>query len=128
MTAMNGPQAFHPSLWYAALAIPILLAAIGGMVLILGRDIGRVRGSMAYADVPGRMDLDLKRNLHYILFVEQISDAATAAISPNAVASKVHCELLTRPYGARIPLIFVRVLMRRDQSKREIRAWGLKPV
>jgi len=202
---MTGTEAIRPSLWYAALSIPALLVAFGVMAVIVVADFGRVRDSMAYADVPGEMNVNLKRNLHYTIFLEQIDDGSLGSGSPASAASNVRCELHATPYGQEIPLrkpsgsttfnygnssgiallefdvaqdgiyllgcqdyrgrpgpklrmavgaggataiswaivkcgivlfaggiiallIFVRVLMLRDQSKREIRARGLKPV
>ncbi|HUI50218.1 MAG TPA: hypothetical protein VLX60_00475 [Terriglobales bacterium] len=202
---MNGSEPIRPSLWYAAMAIPILLAALLIMGLIVASDFGRVRNSMAYADVPGEMNVNLKRNLHYTIFLEQINDGPIRPDSSTPAASNVFCGLRHLQYGTEIPLhrpagsttfnygnssgfallefdvprdgvyllgcqdlrtkpgpklrvavgagaasavawailkavivlfaggiiallIFVRVLMLRDQSKREIRARGLKPV
>ena len=202
---MNGTDAIRPSLWYAAICIPILLVAVGGMGLMIYTDSGRVRNSMAYCDVPGEMNVNLRRNLHYTIFLEQIDDGSFGSASPTSLVSNVHCELHSLPYGGEIPLrkpsssttfnygnssgasllefevpqngiyllgcqdlrghpgpklrmavgagaaaaiswailkgviavfaggivallIFVRVLMLRDQSKRDIRARGLKPV
>jgi hypothetical protein len=202
---MNGTEPIRPSLWYAALAIPILLAAFMVMALLVVRDFGHVRNSMAYTDVPGAMNVDLKRNLHYTIFLEQIEDSTFAAASSTPNAANVFCDLHHLQYGTEIALhkpvgsatfnygnssgiailefdvprdgtylldcqdlrghpgpklriavgagaaaavgwailkavivllaggmvallIFVRVLMLRDQSKREIRTRGLKPV
>lgn len=202
---MNGTEPIRPSLWYAALAIPILLIALIGMALLVVKDFSRVRNSMAYVDAPGEMNVDLKRSLHYTIFLEQIEDSTFNAATSPPNASNVFCELHHLQYGTEIPLhkpagsttfnygnssgiailefdvprdgtyllgcqdlrghsgpklriavgagaaaavgwailkavivllagavvallIFVRVLMLRDQSKREIRARGLKPV
>ena len=202
---MNGTQSIRPSLWYAALAIPFLLAGIGVMAFILITGIVRVRKSMVFADVPGEVDLNLKRNLLYTIFLEQTSGGTSDPGSMRATPSEVSCEVHALPYGDLVPLrkpsgsttynygatsgvsflefsvprdgtymlvclltressgpklraavgsgaaaaigldvlkgivalfagcaiallIFVRVLMLRDQSKREIRALGLKPL
>lgn len=202
---MNQTQAIRPSLWWAALAIPFFLAGVGLMIFILITDLQRVGASMAYADVPGQMDLDLKQNLSYTIFLEQMSGGSSDRSSMRDLRSAVHCELHALPYGDAISLsvpagsttynygarsgasflefsvpcdgtymlgcqenrrkpgpklrvavgagaaaaissaimksivclfggsvvallIFVRVLMLRDQSKRAIRALGLKPV
>jgi len=202
---MNGTEAIRPSLWYATICIPILVVALGGMGLIVYTDLGRVRNSMAYSDVPGEMNVNLRRTLHYTIFLEQINDGSFGSASSAPAASNVFCELHHLQYGTEIPLrrpagsttfnygnssgisilefdvprngiyllgcqdlrgrpgpklriavgagaaaavgwavlkgvivlfaggvvallIFVRVLMLRDQSKRDIRARGLKPV
>ena len=203
--AMTQTQAIRPSLWWAALAIPIFLAGLGLAVFFMITEIQRVGSSMAYADVPGEMDVDLKQNLAYTVFLEQTSGGSSDTTPMMALKSKVRCELHALPSGDTIPmsaptgstnynygdragisllkftvsrdgtyllacqdyrgepgpplriavgagaeqaitgaveralvsffgggivalLIFVRVLMLRDQSKRVIRAQGLKPV
>jgi len=202
---MNGTQAIRPGLWYSALGLPFLLAGFGLMVYLLFTDFHRVSNSMAYADVPGQMDLDLKRDLSYSIFLEQTSGGNLNASSLSPSRSAILCELHALPNGDLIPLnspgmsttynfgdrsgasfrefrvprdgrymlecedhrrqpvpklrvavgsgaaaaisvailkglvaalgggvvallIFLRVLMLRDQSKREIRALGLRPV
>ena len=202
---MTQTQTIRPSLWWAALAIPFFLAGVGLAIFSLVAQIQRVAASMAYAKVPGEMDLDLKRNLSYTIFLEQMYGGSSDPAPMFALKSSVRCELRALPYGDVIPmsaphgsttynygarsgisllnfnverdgmyllacqdhrekpgpplriavgagaaeaitsaaekglvsffggglvglLIFVRVLMLRDQSKRAIRALGLKPV
>lgn len=201
---MTETQDIRPSLWWAALAIPFSLAGLVLAVFFMVTAIERVGSSMAYADVPGEMDVDLKRDLSYTVFLEQTLSENTTLTSPSALRSSVFCELHTLPAGDAIPmsvpsgsttynygdrsgisflhftvprdgtyllgcrdnrgngpplriavgsgaeeaivaaverslvaffggglvalLVFVRVLMLRDQSKRAIRALGLKPV
>jgi hypothetical protein len=203
--AITQTQAIRPSLWWAALAFPFFLAGLGLAVFFMVTEIQRVGASMAYADVPGEMDVDLKQNLSYTVFLEQTLGGSSDPAPMLALKSKVRCELHTLPRGDAIPmgapagstnynygdragtsflkftvprdgtyllacqdyrgkpgpplriavgagaeqaittavekslvtffgggivalLIFVRVLMLRDQSKRGIRAQGLKPV
>ncbi len=203
--AMTETQAIRPSLWWAALSIPFLLAGVGLAVFFLVMQIQRVGASMAYMNVPGEMDVGLKKNLSYTVFLEQTSGGGSDPGPIVALKSKVRCELHALPYGNTIPmsapsgsatynygtrsgisvldftvprdgtyvlgcqdyrgkagpplriavgagaaeaitaaveealvsffagglvalLIFVRVLMLRDQSKRAIRSQGLKPV
>ena len=167
--------------------------------------IQRVGSSMAYADVPGDVDVELKQNLSYTVFLEQTMGGSSDPTPMMALKSQVRCELHAFPSGDEIPmnapsgstnynygdragtsflkftvsrdgtyllacqdyrgkpgpplriavgagaeqaitaaveralvsffgggivalLIFVRVVMLRDQSKRAIRAQGLKPV
>ena len=202
---MTQTQTIRPSLWWAALAIPFFLAGVGLAIFSLVTQIQRVGASMAYTNVPGEMDLDLKRNLSYTIFLEQMYGGSSDPAPMFALKSSVRCELRALPYGDVIPmsaphgsttynygarsgisllnfnverdgtyllacqdhrekpgpplriavgagaaeaitsavekglvsffgeglvalLIFVRVLMLRDQSKRAIRALGLKPV
>jgi hypothetical protein len=202
---MTQTQSIRPSLWWAALAIPFSLAGLGLAAFFMVTEIQRVGSSMAYADVPGEMDVDLKRNLSYTVFLEQTFRGNSAPSSLFALRSGVRCELHGLPDGDEIPmsapsghftynyrdrsgvsflnftvprdgtyllgcrdnrgkpgpplriavgagaaeaittaveralvsffggglvalLIFVRVLMLRDQSKRAVRAQGLKPV
>jgi hypothetical protein len=203
--AMTQTQAIRPSLWWAALAIPFSLAGLVLAVFFMVTAIQRVGSSMAYANVPGEMDVDLKHDLFYTVFLEQTLSGNSAATPISALRSSVRCELHTLPDGDAIPmsapagstnyyfgdrsgfsflnftvprdgtyllgcrlyrvkpgpplriavgsgaaeaittavetaltsffggglvalLIFVRVLMLRDQSKRAIRAQGMKPV
>jgi hypothetical protein len=202
---MTQTQAIRPSLWWAALAIPFSLAGLGLAAFFMVSEIQRVGASMAFVNVPGEMDVELKKNLSYTVFLEQTSGGGSDSAPIVALKSKVRCELHALPYGDTIPmsapsgsatynygvrsgisfldfsvprdgtyvlgcqdyrgkpgpplriavgagaaeaittavekslvvffgggivalLIFVRVLMLRDQSKRAIRAQGLKPV
>jgi hypothetical protein len=202
---MTQTQAIRPNLWWAALAIPFSLAGLGLAAFLMVTEIQRVGASMAYVNVPGEMDVELKKNLSYTAFLEQTSGGGSDPAPIVALKSKVRCELHALPYGDTIPmsapsgsatynygarsgisfldftvprdgtyvlgcqdyrgkpgsplriavgagaaeaittavekslvvffgggivglLIFVRVLMLRDQSKRAIRAQGLKPV
>jgi len=202
---MTQTQAIRPSLWWAALAIPFSLAGVGLAAFFMVTEIQRVGASMAYVNVPGEMDVELKKNLSYTVFLEQTSGGGSDPGPIVALKSKVRCELHALPYGDTIPmsapsgsttynygprsgisfldftvprdgtyvlgcqdyrgkpgpplriavgagaaeaittavekslvvffgggivalLIFVRVLMLRDQSKRAIRAQGLRPV
>lgn len=203
--AMRETQAIRPSLWWAALSMPFLLAGVALAGFFLVREIQRVGASMAYVNVPGEMDVELKKNLSYTVFLEQTSGGGSDPGPIVALKSKIRCELHVLPYGDTIPmsahagsatynygarpgisfldftvprdgtyglgcqdyrrkpepplriavgagaaeaitaaveealvaffgggivalLIFVRVLMLRDQSKRAIRAQGLKPI
>lgn len=201
---MTETQDIRPSLWWAALAIPFSLGGLVLAVFFMVTAIQRVGSSMAYADVPGEMDVDLKRDLSYTVFLEQTLSENSAATPMSSLRSSVRCELHTLPEGDVIPmsvpsgsttynygdrsgfsflnftvprdgtyllacrvyvrpvphlriavgsgaaeaitaaverslasffggglvalLVFVRVLMLRDQSKRAIRALGLRPV
>ncbi|HXC48072.1 MAG TPA: hypothetical protein VNU20_07255 [Candidatus Sulfotelmatobacter sp.] len=202
---MTQTQAIRPSLWWAALAIPFSLAGLGLAAFFMVTEIQRVGASMAYVNVPGEMDVELKKNLSYTVFLEQTLGGGSDPAPIVALKSKVRCELHALPYGDTVPmsapsgsatynygarsgisflnfsvprdgtyvlgcqdnrgipgsplriavgagaaeaittavekslvtffgggivalLIFVRVLMLRDQSKRAIRAQGLKPV
>ena len=202
---MTETQAIRPRLWWLALSITIFLAGLVLAFVLMVTEIQRVGSSMAYADVPGEMDVDLKQNLSYTVFLEQTSGGSSDPTPMAVLKSKVRCELHALPSGNAIPmsapsgstnynygersgtsflkftvprdgtyllacqdyrgepgpklriavgagaaeaitaalekslvaffgggivglLIFVRVLMLRDQSKRDIRAQGLKPV
>lgn len=203
--ATTQTQAIRPSLWWLALAILFSLIGLVLAVFFMVTEIQRVGSSMAYADVPGEMDVDLKQNLSYTVFLEQTQGGSADPTPMMALKSRVRCELHALPSGDAIPmsapagstnynygdragtaflkftvsrdgtyllacrdyrgkpgpplriavgagaeqaitaaveralvaffgggivalLIFVRVLMLRDQSKRAIRAQGLKPV
>jgi hypothetical protein len=202
---MNQTQAIRPSLWWLVLSIPFFLAGFVLALFFMVVEIQRVGASLAYAGVPGQMDVDLKKNLSYTVFLEQTLGGSSNPSPLIAVKSNVRCELHELPYGEQIPmsppsgstnynygdragidflnftvprdgtyllacqdnrgkpgpplriavgsgaaeaiataaekalvsfcgggivalLIFVRVLMLRDQSKREIRALGLRPA
>src|SRR5258708_33041599 len=59
---------------------------------------------MAYTNVPGEMDLDLKRNLSYTIFLEQMSGGSSDPVPMFALKSSVRCELRALPYGDVIPM------------------------
>ena len=58
---MNQTQAIRPSLWWLALSIPFFLAGFVLAIFFMVVEIQRVGASMAYAGVPGQMDVDLKK-------------------------------------------------------------------
>src|SRR5260370_2358058 len=101
---MTQTPTIRPSLWWAALAIPFFLAGVGLAIFSLVTQIQRVGASMAYANVPGEMDLDLKRNLAYTIFMEQMSGGSSDPAPMFALKSSVRCDLRALPYGDVIPM------------------------
>ena len=101
---MTQTQAIRPSLWWMAMAIPFCLVGVGLAVFFLVTEIQRVGASMAYADVPGEMDVNLKRNLSYTVFLEQMSGGSSNPAPMFALKSSVRCELRSLPDGELIPM------------------------
>src|SRR5260370_40004143 len=100
---MTQTQTIRPSLWWAALAIPFFLAGMGLAIFSLVTQIQRVGASMAYANVPGEMELDLKRNLSYTIFLEQMYEGSSYPAPMFALKSSVRCALRALPYGYVLP-------------------------
>jgi hypothetical protein len=194
-----GTQRIRPSRWYAALAIPVLLAGFFLMGLVLWRSMDQIAKNMARQVLPDPLQAQLHKGRTYTIFLEQ------STTTPVSSSFGYHCEVRTVPNGAVLKLkmpaartwyvagrsrgvamfefdaprdsnylivcevwdlpsvskaaiavgtgvkegissaillcyfigaasvlialgIFVRVLMLRDQSKRDIRSRGLKPV
>ena len=101
---MTQTQAIRPSLWWAALAIPFSLAGLGLAAFFMVSEIQRVGASMAFVNVPGEMDVELKKNLSYTVFLEQTSGGGSDSAPIVALKSKVRCELHALPYGDTIPM------------------------
>jgi len=199
------PQAterIHPSIWYAAIAAPFLLAGILFSGLFFYKGIKTIADTMARATIPETLQAELHKNLKYTIFLELLSDPAHPLSSQSQAT--VECQVsainwgapvvITRPrvnFSYSLPgisgrsiyefvaptegvyligcsnlqgwrgtaraavgtgtteifgsivlrclltggigiiigmLIFVRIIMLRDQSKRDIRSRGLKPI
>src|SRR5260221_1745922 len=101
---MTQTQTIRPSLWWAALAIPFFLAGAGLAIFSLVTQIQRVGASMAYANVPGEMDLDLQRNISYTIFLEQMYVGSTYTAPMFALKSSVRSALRALPYCDSIPM------------------------
>jgi hypothetical protein len=198
----QGTERIRPNIWYAAIAVPILLAGVLWSGFLFYRGIVGIADSMVRSPIPDPLQLVLHKNLKYTIFLELVSHSANHP-SPQLQAS-VDCQVSSLPWGtpvatpqptmhftyslpaisgrsiyefvppsdgpylvgcsnlrgwkgaARVAvgtgapeafgrlvlrclltggfgvvialLIFIRVIMLRDQSRREIRSLGLKPV
>jgi hypothetical protein len=201
-TPSQGTERIRPNIWYAAIAVPFLLAGVLWSGFLFYRGIVGIADSMVRSPIPNPLQLVLHKNLKYTIFLELVSDSANHP-SPQSEAS-VDCEVSSLPSGTPVPtgqptmhftyslpslsgrsiyefvppndgaylvgcsnlrgwkgvaraavgtgapeafsrlvlkclltggfgvvialLIFIRVIMLRDQSRREIRSLGLKPV
>jgi len=83
---MTETQAIRPSLWCWHFHNDFLVVVLAFVLMVT--EIRRVGSSMAYADVPGEMDVDLKQNLSYTVFLEQRREEAR--ITPM-IALKSRC-------------------------------------
>jgi hypothetical protein len=199
------PQAaehIRPSIWYAAIAAPFLLAGVLCSGFLFYKGIKSIADSMARTTIPEPLQAELHKNLKYTIFLELISDPAHPVTAQSQAT--MECQVSTMPWGAPVTvtrprvhftyslpsmsgrsiyefvaptegvyligcsnlqgwrgtaraavgtgtteifgsvilrclltggigvlialLIFVRVIMLRDQSKRDIRSRGLKPT
>ena len=199
------PQAterIRPSIWYAAIAAPFLLAGLLCSGFLFYKGIKSIADLMARSTIPQPLQAELHKDLKYTIFLELVSDASHH-VSPHLQAS-MDCQVTSMPWGTPVTisqprvgftyslpdlsgrsiyefvpasdgvyliscnnlqgwkgparaavgtgvtevfgsvvlrslvtggigvvialLIFVRVIMLRDQSKREIRSRGLKPI
>jgi hypothetical protein len=195
-------ERIRPSIWYAAIAAPFLLAGVLCSGFLFYQGIKGIADLMARSTIPQPLQAELHKDLKYTIFLELLSDP-THRVSPQSQAT-VDCQVSSMPWGAPVTvvqphvrftyslpgmsgrsiyefvpptdgvyliscnnlqgwkgaataavgtgttevfgsvvlrslltggigvvialLIFVRVLMLRDQSKREIRSRGLKPI
>jgi hypothetical protein len=87
------------------LAVPFLLAGILLSVYMFYRDIGRFNRDMAHTEIPGQLELELKRNEKYTVFLEQSSASNFGANSLAISLSSVMCEIRSLPNGEFIPAI-----------------------
>lgn len=99
---MNGTERVRPSSWYYLLAAAFFVGGIGLMFFFLLTDIHRIRESMVRMDVPGELDLDLKRNEIYTVFVEHPVWSNANAASSRAALSGVSCDVHMLPSGETI--------------------------
>jgi len=201
-TSSQETERIRPNIWYAAIAVPFLLAGVFWSGFLFYRGIVGIADSMVRGPIPNPLQLVLHKNLKYTIFLELVSDSANHPslqsqasvdcqvsslpwgtpvattqptvhftyslpsmsgrsiyefVAPNDGAYLVGCSnlrgwtgaaraavgtgapeafgrlvlrcLLTGGFGVVIALlIFIRVIMLRDQSRREIRSLGLKPV
>jgi len=202
VTQSQGTEQVRPSLWYAAIAAPFLLAGVLWSGFLFYRGIVGIANSMVRTTIPNPVEVALHKDLKYTIFLELVSDPANSP-TPQLQAS-VDCQVSSLPWGTPVAtaqptvhftyslpsvsgrsiyefvapndgtylvgcsnlrgwtgtartavgtgapeafgrlvlrclltgglgvvvalLIFIRVIMLRDQSRREIRSRGLKPV
>jgi hypothetical protein len=100
---MNGTERVQPSSWYYLLAVAIFVGGLGLMLLLLGTGMHRVKDSMVRGEIPGQMDLDLKRLQPYTIFVEEATGTKGGAFSLGSSMRDVNCEVHAEPSEENIP-------------------------
>jgi hypothetical protein len=96
---MNGTEKVRPSSGYYFLAAAFLLGGIALMILSLVSGIYRIRRATVRGEVPGQMDLELKQNETYGVFVEESNLAASGGISLRQASRTVQCQVNMLPSG-----------------------------
>jgi hypothetical protein len=98
---MDGTERIRPSAWYYLLAVGCFVGALGITILLFAAGMRRVRDAMVREDIPGQMDLELKRDETYTVFLEQ-----TAGANPGSSAGPAflvpHCEVNALSNGEKI--------------------------
>jgi hypothetical protein len=94
----GGTQRIRPSRWYAALAIPVLLAGFFFMGLVLWRSMDQIAKNMARQVLPDPLQAQLQKGRTYTIFLEQSTS------TPVANSFGFHCEVRTVPNGAVLKL------------------------
>jgi hypothetical protein len=92
--SMDGTERVEPPSWYYSFAGLFLAIGFGLTVYSIVSGIRHIGENMVRMDVPGQMDLELKRATTYTVFIEY--NAAAAANSQNW---NVVCSVHTLPDG-----------------------------
>jgi hypothetical protein len=100
---MDGAERIRPSAWYYLLAAAFLVGGVGMSILLFASGMRRVRDAMAREDIPGQMDLELKQNETYTVFLELASWADPAPASKGGTRGGVSCQVNALPNGEKIP-------------------------
>jgi hypothetical protein len=101
------PQAterIHPSIWYAAIAAPFLLAGILFSGFFFYKGIKTIADTMARTTIPETLQAELHRNLKYTIFLELLSDPAHHLSLQNQAT--VECQVSAMNWGA--PVVITR--------------------
>jgi hypothetical protein len=93
-----GTQRIRPSRWYAAMAIPVLLAGLLVMGLVLWRSMDQIAKNMARQTLPDPLQAELQKGRTYTIFLEQSTS------SPVASSFGYHCEVRSVPNGGILKL------------------------
>jgi hypothetical protein len=92
----------RPSLWYAAIAAPFLLAGLLWSGFLFYRGIVGIANAMVRTEIPNPVEAALHKNLKYTVFLELVSDSASNP-SPQLQAS-VDCQVSSLPWGTPVTL------------------------
>ena len=97
---MNGTERVRPSSKYYLLSLLFFAAGIGLTIYFLVVDVHHIRESMVRMDVPGQMDLELKRHVAYAIFAEYPGlQSATPVSVEQARGLLVNCQVHALPTG-----------------------------
>jgi hypothetical protein len=99
---MEEKEQVRPSSGYYLLAFLFCACGIALMIYFLVADIHRIRDSMVRMDIPGQMDLELKRHETYTVFVEHWSPPVFGGMTPDFTPRQVSCEVHMLPSGEKI--------------------------
>jgi hypothetical protein len=100
---MDGTERVRPSAWYYLLAAAVFVGALGITIFLFVSGLRRVRDAMVREDIPGQMDLELKRNETYTIFLEQSSWTNSEPAPKTRSFGRVSCQVNALPNGEKIP-------------------------
>jgi hypothetical protein len=100
---MDGTERIRPSEWYYLIAAAFLVGGVGLAILLFASGMRRVRDGMVREDVPGQMDLELKHNETYTVFLERAFWADPAPAPKGGSRGRVNCQVNALPNGESIP-------------------------
>lgn len=99
---MDGTERVRPSAWYYLLAAAVFVGALGITIFLFASGLRRVRDAMVREGIPGQMDLELKRNETYTVFLEQSSWTNPGPAPKARSFGEVSCQVNALPNGEKI--------------------------
>lgn len=94
----------QPSLWYAALGLPFLLAGGGFFAYTLFHELTHVTDSLTQVVVPGRAEMDLTHGRTYTVFSEERSVVNGRIYSTTESISGLECRIRSLRNGTVSPM------------------------
>ncbi len=94
---MEGTEQIRPSAWYYLIAVAFVAGGLAAMVFLQASGVRQIQNAMVRGEVPGQLDLDLKSDQTYTVFLEQASSPAAGSAPSEVSRSSVRCGVHASP-------------------------------
>jgi len=94
---MDGAEQIRPSAWYYLVAAAFFVVGLASMFFLRASGVRQIQNAMVRGEVPGQMDLELRSDLTYTVFLEQASGTAAGSAPTVVLQNGVGCEVHPSP-------------------------------